>query len=219
MDKSVSTRAKELRNRVLEMGIPCAVSFPPFAVEHLKPVVCILTFQDAVDTIRRSPLDDVPVFACGHGFVNSLMHAELFPDIPAMLSRMEEYLFGVLHTEKTWFAASEGYVMPSGFIITERQIYYHAFSLDLTRQERWILQLILCAPEQRHSYRRIEAYCFSYPYADFISDIANTITVQISTINKKAVQACGRKILQYKGGGLVPGYILHVRKPVKKTKK
>ena len=70
MDKTVSERALKLRDRILEIGYPCAVSFYPFAAEHLKPVLCILTYQDAIGNVRSaSPFDEVPTLVLGEGFI------------------------------------------------------------------------------------------------------------------------------------------------------
>ena len=218
MDKSVSSRALELRNRILEMGFPCAVSFPPFAADHLRPVLCILTFQDALGIIRHSPFDDVPALACGEGYVNSLYHAELFPSTEAMLQKMEHYIFEYLHTEKKLYFGIPGYILPSGFSINRFQIYYRMFSLELTEREKRILRLILYTPDIPQSYRRIEAYCFPYPYHENPYDAVNTIAAQVSTINRKAVKNAGKKILRYQGTGKDNGYILHVRKPNAKKK-
>ena len=217
MDKTVSARALELRSRILDMGYPCAVSFYPFAAEHLRPVLCILTFQDAIDVVRSSALDDVPALVLGDGFINSLFHAEQFTTEKAMLARMEEILFAFLQTEKQTFAGIPGYFLKNGFIVTDLQIYYRIFSLNLTEREQRILRLILYAPEEIHSYRRIEAYTFPYPYADTILNVTNTIAAQISSINRKALRYAEKKLLKYRRLKNKEGYILQIRSPEKKT--
>lgn len=218
MDKIESWRAMELRKRILKMGFPCAVSFPPFAVDHLRPVLCILTFADAVDVIRRSPLDDVPALAIGSGFVNSLMNTKLFETEEEMLSFMEDYITSELCIQPKLYYGIPGHMLPSGFILTKLQIYYRLFSLDLTEREQRILRTILYAPDHPHTYRNIEAYAFPYPYKDTVFDIENTITAQISSINRKAIKNAGRKILRYNKAGSDNGYILHITKPPKKNR-
>ena len=217
MDKSVSARALELRNRILDMGYPCAVSFYPYAADHLRPVLCILTFQDAIDVVRSSPLDDIPALVLGSGFVNSLFQAEQFTTEEAMLARMEEILFTYLGTEKRIYAGVPGYYLPKGFSVNELQIFYRITCLKLTEREQRILKLILYAPEAIHSFRRIEAYTFPYPYAENIMNVTNTITAQISSINRKASMYTARKILKYRKEENREGYVLDIRKVEKKT--
>jgi len=218
MDKAESRRALELRSRILEMGFPCAVSFPPYAVDHLRPVLCILTFLDAVDTVRRSPLEDVPALVLGEGFVNSLFHARTFPTEEAMLAEMETMVYAHLHTEKRICFGLAGCILPSGFVINELQIYYRLFPLQLTERESRILRVILADPEQKHSYRRIEAYAFPYPYHENIYAVSDTISAQISSINRKAAASAGKKILAYSSGEN-SGYIISIRKPAKRKSK
>lgn len=215
MDKTQSVRALELRNRILEMGFPCAVSFPPYTVSHLRPVVCILTFHDAIDVVRRCPLDDVPALVLGEGFVNSLFHAEVFAEEEAMLARMEEYIFAFLGTKKEEYFGFPGYILSGGFAVTKLAIYYRLFPLVLTEREKRIFLTILSAPAHPHSYRRIEAYAFPYPYREHTYEIEGTISSQISAINKEAMAKTGRKMIRY-STGQEDGYILHVRKPVRK---
>ncbi|MBR4959984.1 MAG: hypothetical protein IKY52_03715 [Clostridia bacterium] len=217
MDKYVSARALELRNRILDMGYPCAVSFYPYATDHLRPVLCILTFQDAIDIIRSSPLDDIPALVLGSGFINSLFQAEQFPTEDAMLARMEEILFAYLGTEKRIYAGTPVYYLKKGFSVNELQIFYRMTCLKLTEREQRILKLILYAPEEIHSFRRIEAYTFPYPYAENILNVTNTISVQISSINRKAARYTARKFLKYRREGNREGYVLEIRKIEKKT--
>ncbi len=218
MDKKESRRALELRNRILDMGYPCAVSFPPFAVDHLKPVLYILSFQDAVDVVRSSPLDDVPALVVGSGFINSLFNTEQCDSEEALLTHMEEYLFQFLHTEKTEFYNIPGYFLPNGFIITDLQIYYRLSSLDLTEREQRILRLILFSPNHLHSYRRIEAYTFPYPYHENVLDVTNTITSQISSINRKAMEKAGVRLVKYHVNDHKDGYMLHIQNVSTKRK-
>ncbi|MBQ8402132.1 MAG: hypothetical protein IJX14_09410 [Clostridia bacterium] len=212
MDKTESRRALELRKRILKMGFPCAVSFPPYAVDHLRPVLCILTFLDAIDVVRRSPLEDIPALVLGEGFVNSLFHARTFAAEEQMLARMEDMIFEHFHTEKRLYFGIPGYILPNGFVVNALQIYYRIFHLDLTEREKRILQVLLFAPEHCHSYRRIEAYSFPYPYHENTADVTGTISAQISNINRKAVQNAGKRLIRYSAEG---GYVLHIRKPAK----
>ena len=215
MDKAESRRALELRSRILEMGFPCAVSFPPFAVEHLRPVLCILTFQDAIDVVRRSPLDDVPAWVLGEGFVNSLFHARTFSSEEVMLAEMETLVCTRLQAEKHIYFGLPSYILPGGFSLNTLQTYYRSCSLDLTEKERRILHVILFDPEQKHSYRRIEAYAYPYPYHENTHDIAGAISAHISSINKKAAANTGKRILDY-GHGENRGYYIHIRKADKR---
>ena len=211
MDKAESRRALELRSRILEMGFPCAVSFPPYAVEHLRPVLCILTFLDAIDTVRRSALEDVPALVLGEGFVNSLFHARTFATEEAMLTELENRIYAHLHAERGTFFGIPGYILPTGFAVNELQVYYRMFSLGLTEREKRILKVILADPGEKHSYRRIEAYAFPYPYHENTYDVSGTIAAQISTINRKAAENAGKRILQYSSGEN-SGYIINIRK-------
>jgi len=215
MDKAESRRALELRSRILEMGFPCAVSFPPYTVEHLRPVLCILTFLDAIDVVRRSPLEDVPALVLGEGFMNSLFHAHMCSTEEEMMAELEEMVYTHLKTEKCTYFGIPGYILPSGFAVNELQVYYRLFALDLTEREKRILKVILCDPDQKHSYRRIEAYAFPYPYHETAYEVSDTISAQISSINRKAVKNAGKRILQYSSGEN-SGYVISIRKPVKR---
>lgn len=215
MDKAESRRALELRSRILEMGFPCAVSFPPYAVDHLRPVLCILTFLDAIDTVRHSALEDVPALVLGEGFVNSLFHARTFATEEAMLAVMEDMVYEHLRTVKGTYFGLSGYILPSGFVVNELQIYYRIFPLYLKEREKRILKVILSDPEQKHSYRRIEAYAFPYPYHENPHDADGTIASQISSINRKAEANTGKRILAYSNGEN-SGYIISIRKPAKR---
>lgn len=213
MDKTVSARALELRDRILEMGFPCAVSFPPYAVDHLRPVLCILTFQDAVGIVRQSPLDDVPLLTYGEGHVDSLYNAVIFPAEENMLQEMERIVFTYLQTEKQLLFGIPGYYLKNGFSVNALQIFYGMISLDLNEREKRLLRLLLYTPDLPNSCRRIEAYTFPYPYCEDIQDIQNTIAVQISNINRKAIRYADRRIIRYQKSGRTSGYLIHVRKP------
>jgi len=194
---------------------------PPFSVQHLKPVFCILTFIDAIDIIRHSPLEEVPAYVLGEGFVNSLLHAEVFSDLEEMLVRTQERIFACLSNEQYTiceqdYSGVRGYPLRNGFAITANCVYYRLFPVILTDREQRILQMILFAPEECFTLRQIEAYCYPYPYQDDVFAVANSIQAHISSINKKAAAATGRKFLKYSREK--EGYVLYIRSAFQKRK-
>lgn len=206
LDMTVSERALALRKRVLEMGFPCAVSFPPFAIEHLRPIVCALTFQDVAERIRPSCFG-VPMLAWGEGFVSKMLQICVLPTEELLLFQMEKILCRSLGWQRFAVGDREGYYLMRGFTMTSQSIQYQIYSLPLRERDRHILLTLLTSPGIQNTYRRIEAYSFPYPYHTNGNALSETISTHISHINR-TMMACGcQKCIRYdrRGQG---GYVL-----------
>lgn len=193
----VSERALALRKRVLQMGFPCAVSFPPFAIEHLRPIVCALTFQDVAERVRSCCLCEVPVLAWGEGFVSKMLHICVLSTEELLLTRMERILCSKMGWQRFSAGGRQGYYLDHGFAMTEQSLQYQIYTLPLRERDRLILMTILTSPGIRNSCRRIEAYSFPYPYHENENSMAKTISTHISHINKTMLACCCQKCIRY----------------------
>lgn len=209
---TVSERALALRKRVLQMGFPCAVSFPPFAIEHLRPIVCALTFQDVAERVRPCCFGDVPMLAWGEGFVSKMLPICVLPTEELLLTKMENILCRSLGWQRFAVGDRQGYYLPHGFTMTNQSIQYQIYSLPLRERERYILLTILASSGIHNAYRRIEAYSFPYPYHKDGNALSQTIATHISHINR-AMMTCGcQKCIRYDRHGQ-GGYVLCIHAP------
>lgn len=209
LDTMVSERALALRKKVLQMGLSCAVSFSPFAVAHLRPISCLLTFQDVAEQVRPSLLSDVPMLALGEGFVSRMLHVQVFPTETLLLAQMEEILCRSMGWQRFHDGDRRVTVLGHGFTMINGALHYRVYKLPLTVREKHIFMTILTSKEQQNSYRRIEAYSFPYPYHENGQVIADDMATHISNINRKTMRCCDRQFLRYdcRGQG---GYVLSV---------
>lgn len=206
MDIEVSKRALALRERVLEMGFPCAVSFPPFAIAYLQPIVCILTFQDVAERVSTCCPHDVSILALGEGYVSKMLQITLLPTEALLLAKMEKILCRRMGWQKSCMVGMEGYHMDHGFFMIHHNIQFRIYPLSLREQDKRILMTILTSADTPNSYRRIEAYSYPYPYQVNGNARAETIAAHIARINGALMACCHQRCIRYdrcKSGGYV----------------
>lgn len=201
LDTMVSERALALRKKVLQMGLSCAVSFSPFIVAHLRPIACLLTFQDVAEQVRPPLLSDVPMLALGEGFVSRMLNVQLFPTEALLLAQMEEILYRSMGWQRLNDGDKRGIILGRGFTMMNGSLHYLVYKLPLTVREKHIFMTILTSKEQQNSCRRIEAYSFPYPYHENGQVIAEDIATHISNINRKTMRFCHRQFIRYDGRG------------------
>jgi len=194
IDKTISDRATALRRRLLDLRFPCAVSSLEEACS-LTPAFCIVSFVDMLDQIRHKPLDHIPAYVLGEGFVNSALNARPVADYEELYGMLKERILHCLCASETCFFGRKGYILKNSFIVTEDCIYYKGVPLLLDTQKHRVLQYLLFRQGESCSLRQIGAYCFPVGYEDAQ---ANTIRVHIANINRTAAEQTGRKIIANK---------------------
>ncbi len=206
LDIEVSNRALALRKRVLDMGFPCAVSFPPFVIEYLQPIVCILTFQDVAERAYPCCPSDASVLALGEGHVSKMLQICVLPTEALLLAKMEKILCNRMGWQKSRTAGMEGYHLDHGFFMIHHNIQFRIYPLSLREQDKRILMTILTSAGTPNSYRRIEAYSYPYPYHENGNALAETIATHVARINGALMACCHQKCIRYdrcKNGGYV----------------
>ena len=92
-DRTESARAARIREELYRMGCPAAVCAIPEYRTHL-PARLIVTFTDALDALRQTPLDHLHAIVLGNGFVNSALNAQALRDdsasIPVHISTLNK---------------------------------------------------------------------------------------------------------------------------------
>lgn len=206
LDIEVSERALALRKKVLQMGLPCAVSFPPFAVEYLRPIACVLTFQDVAERVQVPHLYGVPMLALGEGSVSKMLPVQVFATEALLFANMEKISCYRMGWQGVDFCGKQGYFLDYSFVKRGQELQYQLYVLPFTKREKHIFMTLLSAKEQQNSYRRIEAYSFPYPYHENEKEVADSIATHISNINKKIMKCCQYRFIHYdrkKCGGYV----------------
>ena len=203
-DRDGSERARILRERMLEKGIPSAVS-APVSVKKLLPAAAILTWCELFEDLRRTPCDHVYAAVIGTGFVNTAQNAGRVPDENAALAVLREYVpkkLGFPENGRTPFGS---YITPSLFL-SEGFAEWRGRIVTLTKLERRILlYLITCSTERIPAdAEKIAAFCFPKETRN-AEKIENRIAAHIYHINRKFEAVTGRHVLRdRRGAGYFP---------------
>lgn len=200
-DSVIGERARTLREIILLGGYPCAAA-DSGSIKGLNPVRLIVTFTDQIDTVRRMPYDEVPVVACGQGFVNRALNAVRAETPPELLDKMNAYICRIYKIDEKNCFLQEGAFFYSGVYLSSRQLIIYGSSIDLTESELMIMRCLILAGDCYRSAKQIASYCCRENQND------GNIRVQICNINKKAVQKLPRPLVETKHGyGYRFGYI------------
>lgn len=203
LDHTKSERAVELRRRILEKKIPCAVS-AVWNCSELLPAFCIITFADVLEEVCRSPLEKYKIFVLTDTWVNRALHVtpcatetELLQKVMVTVGESagicrEQYIEGSL-------------VLPHGFLLTAECLFYRCFPLKLSYTETNILLMLLLTRTQQ-SARHLIAYCFPDTYK---GNIQTSTSAAMYRINKTIETQSGIKLISY--SKKENGYILNIR--------
>ena len=197
-DSEISDRALELREKILKLGCPCAVSRISEISDYL-PLKLIITFYDRFDDVRRTPYDAIFVIALGRGFVNSALNAVNAVDEDCLIEEMRKYLYkdaGI--TQKRRFAF--------GVVDPKNNIFFSKYFLELYGK-----RFCLTASEYM-IFKYLTAFAGTGKYfppekvAEFCYDnrklgqelVSNKISVHINHINDKIKKSNGTPFIRAK---------------------
>jgi len=192
-DRTESARAAKIREMLYRMGCPAAVLALSDYRESM-PARLIVTFTDALDALRQTPLDDLHAIAVGEGFVNSAMNAQALrneKDLPEVLRYELLSRAGVGADEVTPFGV---FGHPSVFFADDF-VEIRGFRIEPTKAEYMIFKYLM---SDRRNGRYlppgvIQKFC--YP-SNKVRDESAAISVHISNLNKKSRDACGVGIIE-----------------------
>ena len=207
-DRDGSERARILRERMLEKGIPSAVS-APVSVRKFLPAAAILTWCELFDDLRRTPCDHVYAAVIGTGFVNTAQNAGRFPDENAALSFLRSFVpkkLGFPENGRTPF----GSYLSSSLFLAEEFAEWRGRLVPLTKTERRILlYLKTCASEKTPADAgKIAAFCLPESRGN-ADGPENRVAAHIHHINRKFGPVTGtRVLLDRRGEGYFPDGIL-----------
>ena len=197
-DSDISERALELREKILKLGCPCAVSKISGISEYL-PLKLIITFYDQFDNVRRTPYDNIFVIALGRGFVNSALNAVDAADEDELVVEMKNFLYRDANiTSKRKFAF--GVVEPKNNIFFSKyfvEIYGRRFVL--TSVEYLIFKYLVAFEGTKYYFESEKIAKFCYDNRKLGEEIlSNKISVHINHINDKIRKANGKPFIKAK---------------------
>ncbi|MBQ2727065.1 MAG: helix-turn-helix domain-containing protein [Clostridia bacterium] len=179
-----------IRDKLFRMGCPCAAA-PISDYRSCLPASLIVTFTDALNTVRQTPMDHIHAIVLGGGFVNSALNASALADenlLPGQIRKqllkqngMDESAvtpFGVFGSPDAFFA--EDFMEIRGAQIEPTKAEYMIFKYLMSDRSRRFIP-----PEM------IRKYCCS---DGRMTD--ETIAVHISNLNRKSKSACGFQIIE-----------------------
>ncbi len=196
-DRSESPRSERLREHILKLGYPCALSTVA-EIRECLPVRLIITYCDLFDDVRRTPWESIFVIAIGQDFVNTALNAKRADSEDMALELARQYLlkeagveeadclpFGVTVDGKYFFA--DGFFEIYGNRIvptpTEYRIFRHLFA---------------CSNRNRVAdAEKIFRFCLMEKEGDR-KDIANHAAVHIANLNRKLKEVCGKRLIRAK---------------------
>ena len=203
LDHTRSERALELRRRILDLKIPCAVS-AVWSCGELLPPLCIITFSDVLEKICRAPLEKYKIFVLKDTWINSAL-----PVIPC--ATQNELLQNVMETvyDRVGIQPKQmldgALILPYGFLLTPNCLFYRCFPLKLSATETNILLMFLLT-KGVHPAKHLTAYCFPELYR---GNASTSASASIYQINKTAESQCGVKLISFNRKN--NGYTLHIR--------
>lgn len=193
-DSVVSDRAVGLREKIISLGCPCAVS-EITEIRSYLPLKLIITFCDVFDSVRRTPFDDVFVIAIGNGFVNTALNAKRADDVDHAILQARQYLYRSAGIENEDITSSG--VFASSLFFGERFFEIYGNMVEPTETEYMIFKYLVSSASKNHCAAADKIRRFCYPFSD--EDISsNLISAHISNLNRKIVNAYGKKLVHSK---------------------
>lgn len=196
-DREESERSIQLRERILKMGCPCALTTVSGIREYL-PVKLIITYCDLFDEVRRTPWDSVFVIAIGHGFVNTALNAKRAETEELAMKTMWEFLLndaGVEKPDRLPFGVSIAgkYFFAEGFF----EIYGNM--VIPTATEYRIFRYLFASSDRDHTAEAGKIFRFCLPDEEWIDgDTANHVAVHVANLNRKLKAVCGKRLIRAK---------------------
>ena len=196
-DSDITDRACALRNKLFDLGIPCAVSVISDIGKNL-PVMAILTFCDVFDSVRRTPFDDIFVVAIGNGFVNSALNAKRAADdeeaFRILDSKISEML-GLSMEAKTPFGV---YTSPNVFV-GDYFIEIYGNMILATSSELMIFKYLDAFIDKDYYFDADKICRFCLPLERLSTkNPAGLIAVHVRNINEKFEKVFMRKLIRSK---------------------
>ncbi len=215
MDRQRTEKTKELRERILQQGIPCAASFSPFSPIHLPNAHCVLTTEAGYTTVRAyldsEQYSSLPLYVVSEeapdmayltdGSARGKMVGKKKPLMDALLTHMTEHRFVVPELPDIY--------MKNGFVITSMQIYWQIYCLQLNESEKRVLQFFLFHPDTVYPSTHIAACALDDK--DNLIRVRESVTAAISGINRKMEAILEKRMIFYVRNGKEGGYIFQDR--------
>lgn len=198
-DKTITARAKALREKVYNAGFPCAVAKISDISDYL-PLVRILTFTDVFDDLRRTPYDHIRVISIGMGFVNSALNAQRLEKEELLLPELERVRDEFFHVKPEWIRQF-GKFYDDGIFMSKEFFQVYGSIVEPTEREYRIfhyLQVVsrLC------KYVPAERVCrFCYPASKIPKDettAAKNLAVHVANLNQKCSESMGYHLIEAK---------------------
>ena len=195
-DRGESGRAASIRERILRVGVPAAVSALASLREHL-PVRLIVTFTDVFDEVRRMSCDDVFAVVIGDGFVNTALNA-----VRAPADRWEPVVRDALFRQ---LGIGEAEKDPFGVFLTAKLFFspyfteYRGRQVFPTAAEKLVFLHLFGCSDERHprDAGRIERFCRPAGRKEPDPDGAqNRIAAHVAHINAKFADAIGTRLIR-----------------------
>ena len=192
-DRTESARAAGIREMLYRAGCPAAV-LALSDYREIMPARLIVTFTDALDALRKTPLDDLHAIALGEGFVNSALNAQSLrneDELPKVIRRELLIRSGIGSDAVTPFGV---FAHPSVFLAKDF-FEIRGFRVEPTKAEYMIFKYLM-SDYGRGRYLPPEVILkFCFP-SNKLRDESSAISVHISNLNKKARNACGDGIIE-----------------------
>lgn len=190
LDKKMTKRTIKLREEILQMHIPVAVSTIRKGRE-LFPAFCVVSFSDCVDEVSRAPYGDVPILIFGDGFVNRALGMTQLKTHDDLLLHVQNCVQEKMQKRGAVRCGNLGWCMPNGFLVTSVDIFFRGTPLRLSLREYAVMQYLIYADDACMSVYHIWNYAFSCRAAFS----RNAVHAQISNINAKTALYTGHCLI------------------------
>lgn len=188
-DYTLSERAAAIRNMLFSMGCPCAASRIS-DYRSCLPAGLIVTFSDALDAVRQTPLDHIHAIVLGRGFVNSALNARALDDETLLPGQIRKQLLKQNGMDESAVTPFGVFGSPDAFF-AEDFMEIRGAEIEPTKAEYMIFKYLMSDRSGRFiPPETIRKYCCS---DGRMTD--ETIAVHISNLNRKSRNACGFQII------------------------
>ncbi len=201
-DKLLSQRAIDLREKIFNLGHPCAVGCIS-EISRFLPLVQIITFTDVFDDVRRTPYDHIRVLALGEtGFINSALNARRIDNETLLFEELDRVRKEYFHVQEHWILWS-GMFYDDGIFLSDEYHFITVFLNVVNFYERdYRIFKYIQSVTRLCGYSPAERICqFSYPYAKIPKtqeEAVQGIATHISCINRESVKVLGYPLIENK---------------------